>query len=126
MSIFGPTPLEDLDPETRVVATKAAGLRVSNANMVREIESLGGGVDVLSARVEHFLVTLANLGVITDDQLWNINLDWEQTLRPQLQDLLGQVRAAKANEQRLLESKQRFAAQPLKAAPPKLWKPPGR
>lgn len=93
---YVPTPIEDLDPETQKVAVKAQGLREQNANMAGQIEQMGAGIDVAAARQEHLLNQLVSLGVITEHAMWEINLDWEQSLRPQLKSILDRLGKAQS------------------------------
>lgn len=89
---YHPTPIEDLPDDIRKIAVKAQGLRQQNSQMIGEIESLGGGVDVLSAQLEHFMYSLVALGVITERNMWEISLSWETGLRPQVKSSLEAIR----------------------------------
>jgi hypothetical protein len=85
---FDPTPIENLDPATQVIAVRAQGLREQNALLAGKIESMGGGVDVNTARIEHLIGHLVHLGILSEHAMWEIALDWEESLRPQLKSIL--------------------------------------
>lgn len=108
------TPIENLDPITQAVANKAQGFREQNAILAGKIETLGGAVDVGPARLEHLMGQLVGLGILTEHAMWEINLDWERNLRPQLKNIHDKL-AALAAEQ--------AAAVRAEAARPKLIVP---
>ena len=99
-----PTPFDNLDPETQKIAQNAQAVRDQNVQTLHRIQQMGGDVDITTARLEHFMQSLVSVGVLTDYQMYSINLDWEKSLRGQLQNLLkvmqDRARAAKAEAER--------------------------
>lgn len=81
---FTPKEVEELDDEVRPVATFAIQMRAKNAETISQIEQMGGALDITPAKLDHMLVALCDLGVITDLQMWQIHADWERNLRAQL------------------------------------------
>ena len=98
-----PKDFDELEPETREIAVFASQMRERNAATIAEIEAMGGGVDVATARLEHILFSLVELGIITDKQLWQMQADWEKALKAQLRQakehLIG-LRQAAAEQER--------------------------
>lgn len=82
------TAIEELPTETRKIAIKALQFREANMTLRGHIEELGGNPETVNARLEHLLASLVHLGVITEQAMWEINLDWEKKLKPQLQTSL--------------------------------------
>jgi hypothetical protein len=82
--------------------------RTTNAGLVREIEMLGGDVDLATARVEFLMHWLEEAGVVTPLQRRQEQLAWEQGLRPQLIAMRDNRKAAV--QQRVEEQKRRLAA----------------
>lgn len=111
---FDPPDLSDLAPEVRDVAVFAVRMRDKNVASIGEIERLGGGVELSSAKTEHVLTALVHMGVLTELQRWQIEADWERKLNRQLKEI-----RARLDE---MISAQRTAA---KHPPKKLILPPG-
>lgn len=76
----------EMSEEERAIATEASDLRIKNLRIAGALEQLGADVETGSARLEHLLLSLVELGVITPLQMWNINLDWEKNLNQQLRE----------------------------------------
>lgn len=96
------TQIADLPEEVQPTAVKAAGLREQNVKLFEKLESLGGGADIAPARIEHVLIFLADIGVITEQQRWDEAVLWETALREQLKyavEQVEQIRAAAIEEQ---------------------------
>jgi hypothetical protein len=91
--------LDDLDPEVRSIAKRAQKLRESNSGRIGRLESMGVGIEVVNARLEHFMNKLIDAGVLTDDQVWAINLEWEESLAEQILGMEKKVEAV-AKKQR--------------------------
>jgi hypothetical protein len=66
-------------------------MRDKNAEAIGEIERLGSGVDLSSAKSEHILNALVHLGVITETQRWEIEVDWERKLNVQLKAMRARL-----------------------------------
>lgn len=77
-------PLEDLDPEVRGIAKRSQKLREQNSGRIKRLESMGVPIEVVNARLEHFMDKLCDAGILTDDQVWAINLEWEESLADQI------------------------------------------
>jgi len=71
---------DDIEKKRR----KIKQLRTTNSSLAHEIETLGGGVDLGTARVEHLIIYLVDQGVLSEDQAVDEQLHWETGLRPQL------------------------------------------
>lgn len=93
-------PIEDLPDEIRTDAEAANLLRHSNHRMLEKIERLGGSVDLLMARIEHFISYMVANGYLTEAAAWQEQLGWERHLRPQLQDNLQMMQGIVAEQQR--------------------------
>lgn len=83
-----------MDAETEHLGRQMSTVRTVNARLVREIEELGGAVEVVPARVEHFFAYLVDLGVITQRQHVEEQLLWEKHLQPQLRSVRDKLKAA--------------------------------
>lgn len=97
------TQITDLPEDVQPLAMKAAGLREQNSKLFERLEGLGGGAEIATARIEHVLVYLVDIGVITEMQRWKEAVRWESTLREQLQhavEQVEQIRAAAIEEQK--------------------------
>lgn len=91
MREFKPTELEDLPEEVQPIARFALQMREKNAQTIGQIEAMGGGVDIATARLEHVLFSLVELGVIDNMQLWQMQADWEKALRMNLKRIKEQL-----------------------------------
>jgi phage shock protein A len=87
------TPVEKLE---RQIAT----LRTTNAGLTNEIESLGGQVDVATARVEFLMNWLEEQGVISKMQRLEEQMQWEKGFKPQLVRVRDGLREAHQQAQR--------------------------
>ena len=103
---------EDMTEDGKRIARTCMGIRQQNANIIKDIEKLGGDVDVSTARLEHLLQSLVDLKILQPSMMWEIQLDWEKRLRSQL----GPIR------QRLQE----LDKTPRPKATKKLWLPDQR
>lgn len=99
------TPLEDLPEDVQQVAMEAQRLRQANANNIGFIEKNGGGIEIASARTEHLVASLVHMGVITVDQMWQINRDWERSL-------FVQVKESRRSLEAMIEARRQEAAKP--------------
>lgn len=91
---------EDMPPEERALASEATELRQKNAQIAGAMESYGAEIETGSARLEHLLLSLVELKVITMLQMWQINLDWEKNLNSQLRTSLSRLEDARAAAER--------------------------
>jgi hypothetical protein len=91
---------DSLSEDEQKVYNEVAIIRERNSGMVAEIEQLGGNVDIATARMEHLLMSLVELGVITTGQLVHIQKDWELSLKPQLRGMRDRMRAIRAEAQK--------------------------
>lgn len=87
MKAIGELP-EDVQP----IAIKAQKLREQNSARIGRLESMGFGVEVNNARLEHFMDKLVDAGVLSDEQLWAICLDWEEGLETQIIGMENSIR----------------------------------
>jgi hypothetical protein len=83
--------VSELSEEDRQLAIYAMQMRDKNAEAIGEIERLGSGVDLSSAKSEHILNALVHLGVITETQRWEIEVDWERKLNVQLKAMRARL-----------------------------------
>lgn len=96
---FNAPDLSDLREDIREVAIFAVQMREKNVAAVGEIERLGGGVDLSSAKTEHVLNALVQIGILTELNRWQIEADWERKLNRQLKEMRARLDAI-INQQR--------------------------
>lgn len=94
-----PVDLSDLPEEVRAKALKSQRLHEVNSQLVTEIQTLGGGVDLVAAMIEHFMASMVEFGVLTQEQFWDSRLSWEMQLKPQLIEVRDRVRQMHAQRQ---------------------------
>ena len=101
-------------------------IRTTNAVVVNEIESYGHQMDLVMPRLEHFMVFLVNLGVLTEKQVLEEAYLWERNLKEQLVPV---VRAMREQVRTMVkEARKKQAASPpapSQKAGPALVFPPG-
>ena len=111
------------------VVQKADAARQQAAEYMRELESMGANVDVADARIDHLLLSLCRIGVITKFQYATIMLDCNRNISSQMQSLVAHRRAQIAELQRLQQEAMLKAVQEKGGliTPPekKLIVPPG-
>ena len=73
-----------MSDENEKIERKVAQLRTTNAGLTQEIEQLGGGVEVTTARLEHFMQWICTELDIPKEKRLGEMLAWEQGLRTQL------------------------------------------
>jgi hypothetical protein len=88
---FNAGDISDLSAEVQEVAVFALQMREKNAATVERIQSLGGDVDLATAKLEHTLIALVDMGVLTPLQMWQIESDWERKLRKMLKPILERM-----------------------------------
>ncbi len=93
---------------------KAMALRELNSDLIQEIEAMGGQVDITIARIEHFINSLVESGVITNEQRWEEQKAWELRLKHQLVPIRNQMKEA------LLAAQQKQRQEKLQK---KIWTP---
>jgi hypothetical protein len=76
-----------LDEDEQRMARDTMNLRLQNANIVADIERNGGEVEVTMARLEHFMESLVDMGIIMPGDLWREQNSWEKSLRSQLKPI---------------------------------------
>lgn len=92
-----------------------AALRERNVDRINKIEANGFSVDIWTARLEHFMMSMLWAGIITIDQLLAIQKDWELSLRQQSRTMLARVEETVAAERQA----------GVRAPQKKLWTPGG-
>lgn len=97
---------EELRPKARKVLEK----RWDNVQRVGRLEQVGVGLDVGTARVEFLMQSLAEFGIITQEQLLEMAWSWEENMALQLAQLEDQVqmrmqRAQEEQERMIREAK---------------------
>ena len=85
--------LDKLDDEGVRIARNCINMRLQNSKIVDDIEKFGGEVDVQVARLEHLLTSLVEYGILDAKAMWQIQLDWEKTLRVQLKPVREKLEA---------------------------------
>lgn len=86
-----PNNIDNLDTETQDLARRVLAMRTTNNKMKNEIERLGGGIDTSEARLDFTLAALCRIGLITSQQVWEINYAWEDTARPQIRAMRNKM-----------------------------------
>lgn len=92
-------------------------IRETNSAIVQEIESLGGSLELLTPRMEHFMAFLVQIGVVTEEQLIEECIAWEHNLKEQLVPIVQRVRQQRQEAQdqlRKLEQQSREKAKQAK------------
>lgn len=96
--------LDSLPEETRRKAVYAQQMREKNSNTATAIEQMGAGVEISSARIDHLIQSLVDLGIVTEEQRWEEEAEWQKHLNVQLRDYHQRVtemrQAAKAQAKR--------------------------
>ena len=99
-----PRNYDELETDVQKLVDETQALRNINQKLNAEIELMGGSIEVGAARVEHLLSCLLNIGLITEKNIWEINRDWELSVRPQLREcrnkMLEVAQQQKAAQQR--------------------------
>jgi len=93
-SILFDTPeyVESLPDKLKKLREKALTMRASNARDVTFMEEkYKVGVEFTVSRFDFFLKWLMKAGVITDEQFWQMNADWEVEFQEQLQQGLASI-----------------------------------
>jgi len=67
-------------------------IRETNSKITSEIEGMGQALDLSIPRLEHFMVALVDLGVITEKQLIEEAVRWELNLKEQLVPIVRKMR----------------------------------
>ena len=81
-------------PELTETEKKIVSLKTSNLRMLNDLKNVGVGAELGIPRLEHFINNLRQLGIITYEQQLEEELDWQKSLRKQLQPTYQQVKAA--------------------------------
>ncbi len=97
--MIGPIDPETLDNDQLKTYREVMALRERNADRIAKIEATGIAIDLATARTEHTLSALVHFGLITMDQLLELNKDWELELRRQTKHILSRREAAMAAAQ---------------------------
>lgn len=87
-------------------------IRETNAAIVSEIEQMGGGLDLTVPRLEHFMVNLVELGILTEDQLLDEAYRWEMTLKDQLVPMVRDMRERIQEARRVAMERNKAAKRP--------------
>lgn len=95
-----PPTFEEMPDDIREIALEATDLRQKNKQIAGALEQLGAAIETGGARLEHLLLSLVELGIIDMKKMWEINLDWEETLNKQLREAHTRVAQQRIAEQR--------------------------
>lgn len=112
--------IEDLPEDIALIAKRTHGTRRANAELISEMEKHGFEFEIAAAKLEHFMGSLVDAGVITEEFYWATALDWEESLQKQLRDAEAKIRRRIA-QQRYEE--QRAVSEILTPKPSKLIVP---
>jgi hypothetical protein len=82
---------DGLGPEALKLRDKAITLRGANVRTRRGLEQYGVSFELTAAKVEFMFRKLFDMGLITDDQLWQMHVDWELELQEQLDNAKHQI-----------------------------------
>lgn len=90
--------IEELTPTEQELFKQAIALRKRNSKFIHQLQQqMGGQLDVTHMRIDHFIDSLVNLGIMTREQSLVLRLSWEQNLRKVLlgvrEDLMNQAQA---------------------------------
>ena len=103
------TTVHDLPDDIQPIAIRAVGLREQNVGLFKQLEDLGGGAEIAIPRVEHLIMYLVEVGVISERQRWDEAVAWEEHLRDQLKIAVGQLTVLRAEQKAEHERQQRLA-----------------
>lgn len=99
-----------MSDEIEKVERKIAQLRTTNAGLTQEIESLGGGVEVTVARLEHFMQWICIELDIPKEKRLEEQLNWEMGLRVQLIGVRDKVKETRQAMEAELRRREKAAA----------------
>lgn len=84
--------IESLSKDLQKVREKAITLRAANSRDILFMErKYHVGVEYTSSRFDYFLKWMTKAGVLTDEQFWQMNLDWELEFQEQIQQGMAAV-----------------------------------
>lgn len=87
-SVLFDTPeyIESLSEELQKTREKTITLRAANSRDIAFMEQKYHiGIDYIVSRFDYFLKWMTKAGIITDEQFWQMNLDWELEFQQQIQ-----------------------------------------
>lgn len=96
---------EELQPKARRVLEK----RVDNHRRIGGIEQKGVAIDLGTARVEFLMQGLAEIGVISQDQLLDLAWSWEENLALQIAQVEDRIDMQMRQQREEMERKMREA-----------------
>jgi hypothetical protein len=76
--------VSEFEPENQLLARQALEKRKKNSDHVGSLEQQGVGLDLTVPRLEFTLNYLVKVGVLTEQQMLECNLAWEEDLAKQL------------------------------------------
>lgn len=101
-------------------------IRETNATIIEEIQSMGVEPELTMPRLEHFMVFLVQLGLMTEDDLLNEAYHWERNLKEQIGPMVRKMRERAIEARNEAQRRQAEAAKVAKdqpkvdAVPPKV------
>lgn len=99
--------LTEQSEEVQEIARKFSRMRENNQRIQTKLVQQGVTLDIAGARVEFIMAQLIALGLITQEQYWQIQLDWQLNLRHQLSEVREQVAAQVTKMQQRQQAAQR-------------------
>jgi hypothetical protein len=85
---------DELTESQQKLYREVIAIRQRNADRIAKIEETGMMMDLTTARLEHTLSTLIHFGILTVDQVLEMNKDWELELKKQSREILARVEEA--------------------------------
>jgi len=82
---------EGLGPAALKLRDKAITLRGANVRTRKGLEQWGVSFELTAAKVEFMFRKLFEMELITDEQLWQMHVDWELELQEQLHNAKQQI-----------------------------------
>ena len=98
--------IKNLPEELKPIAGECIGLRQANSVLMSRLESVGVNIEVANAHLEFIMEALVLEGVLTLEQKWRMDLEWEKNLN-------GQLKKAEEKVINMMEAQRRKAAQTL-------------
>lgn len=92
--------LSEYPEELHVQLKRIQAVRKANATRIARLETVGVGVETADARFDFFMDKFVELGILTDEQLCDINEAWQMDLANQLELMEVNVRNRIAEAQR--------------------------
>lgn len=87
---------DDLDNILEDLQKKAYNLRRDNSRIMGRLERRGISPEITLARIEHLLKWMVKIDLLSEQDLWKMNLDWELDLNNQLCKIEARIIEAEA------------------------------